>query len=532
MRMHNIPMRLLAVLALAAPAAAWSHPCFHQGTPVFCPNFPTGHPMAGQPIPDGSETTTLTSGNFRRWRLPGGTFIFIEGTMHTAFFPPVTAPPPPVVPPSPVPFGPQPPSAVREMIALGGPNATASPGGARQPKELPSLISAREEENFMDLIGGLGVTTGGEREKELRAERWARAVQREIAERGMKPGPGEDPEKFFDTMSRRLWETGALDTPTSPRSWWPGWTIAPEPQGDGAAETRDFILAAPSNTPQSRTHVIPHFFESKGRAGTEFSFDFHFTAASASGQAGIAGAGETGVEIFVFDEKPGPPKPGAPSVCPAGSCPELLSTGQKLALTLDQLAGSNAGGLKGAGFDRSTMLGYAIVTVEGGNDAETPLLLFVTNSHTSAFDLSVLGFQPEPLSHLEDRNAATGASQPSEPSVEELRFTPENSVQLVVPERIIAPLLERSANTPSPEKVARPASASAAPRDEARIALDLASTNEANRERGKTALQGVGENAKQRIVALLGRSHVSAMQALSDALHYTEVARRFARPVM
>jgi hypothetical protein len=95
MSIRSVLKGFLAALALAAPLVALGSPCFHQNQPVVCPNFPSGHPMAGQPIPDGS-VTLFTSGNSTRWRLPDGSLIFITGTTHMPFVP-ATVPPPPVV---------------------------------------------------------------------------------------------------------------------------------------------------------------------------------------------------------------------------------------------------------------------------------------------------------------------------------------------------------------------------------------------------------------------------------------------------
>jgi hypothetical protein len=80
----------------------------------------------------------------------------------------------------------------------------------------------------------------------------------------------------------------------------------------------------------------------------------------------------------------------------------LSSSTRKLSFNVDNLIDSNGGG-----FDAAVKLGFGIVVVTG-DVGPVELQGFVVNSHTSAFDLSVIGFDPEEI----DAATATAVTDP------------------------------------------------------------------------------------------------------------------------
>jgi hypothetical protein len=120
-----------------------------------------------------------------------------------------------------------------------------------------------------------------------------------------------------------------------------------------------------------------------------------FVNNSGLGGLPVSGTGNSTVKVFVFDEATGAPLKGlnGQDVCRADLCTFTLAPGEKSRFTVEKLATDNAGGLDGAGA-REVVTAYAVATVEGDGAAQTTAFAFIVNSHTSAFDLSVIGFQP------------------------------------------------------------------------------------------------------------------------------------------
>lgn len=143
----------------------------------------------------------------------------------------------------------------------------------------------------------------------------------------------------------------------------------------------------------ARTYVIPHILEKSGKANsTQYTFDTTIFATYTPGLAGIpAGAGAT-VDLYLYDQATGSPMKGAggADVCNPCTFP-LGSANRSQAINLeDQI---NAKG----GFDRPIKLGFGILVVGGQDPDGVNLQGFVVNSHTNAFDLSVFGFDPQPI---------------------------------------------------------------------------------------------------------------------------------------
>lgn len=136
---------------------------------------------------------------------------------------------------------------------------------------------------------------------------------------------------------------------------------------------------------QARTFAAPHVFDQKGRiSNTPFTFDttlfFDY--------AGTIEA-TVGMQFFGGND--------APLECDLGPMPpfsSVIPAQQSLSVSMEDIA-DPVGGFPQDGHIR---LGYGIFVVGGADPENVAIQGFVVNSHTSAFDLSVFGFEPVPIS--------------------------------------------------------------------------------------------------------------------------------------
>ncbi|MBI4969419.1 MAG: hypothetical protein HZC25_14975 [Rhodospirillales bacterium] len=112
---------------------------------------------------------------------------------------------------------------------------------------------------------------------------------------------------------------------------------------------------------------------------------------SFTGGLGGAGAQTAAIDVYLFDNAGGRPmqSPTGREVCsPCTLSPD--ASGKKARIGIDRLIGS-AGGLG------AVKTGYAVLVVQSGNADAVGLTDFVVNSHGSALDLAVFGFEPQPI---------------------------------------------------------------------------------------------------------------------------------------
>jgi hypothetical protein len=145
---------------------------------------------------------------------------------------------------------------------------------------------------------------------------------------------------------------------------------------------------------QARTFILPHVLEKSGTiSSTQYTFDTTLYATYTPGLAGLpAGSGAT-VDLYLYDDT-GAPMIGNQGTAVCAPCTFNLGTGggnapRKQAIRVDDLI-TAAGG-----FDAAVKLGFGVLVVGGQDPDGVNLQGFVVNSHTSAFDLSVFGFNPE-----------------------------------------------------------------------------------------------------------------------------------------
>ena len=144
--------------------------------------------------------------------------------------------------------------------------------------------------------------------------------------------------------------------------------------------------------PAARTYVIPHILEKSGTiSNTQFTFDTNIFMTYTPGLAGTRpGTGAT-VELYLFDQSSSTPlMNNGQAVCNPCSFP-LDTTNRFRSIRIDDLIT-----VKG-NFDKSVKLGYGVIVVGGQDPDGVNLQGFVVNAHSNPFDLSISGFEPQPI---------------------------------------------------------------------------------------------------------------------------------------
>jgi hypothetical protein len=142
-----------------------------------------------------------------------------------------------------------------------------------------------------------------------------------------------------------------------------------------------------------RAFVLPHILEKSGTINsTPYSFDTSIFATYVGGLPGSVSSNGATVKLYLYDSTSGNPLTGATGdVC--NPCNFDLSTSaRKLTINIDDLIITRGGGFGGV----PVKTGFGVVVLDG-DASNVNLESSIVNSHTSAFDLSVFGFEPQPL---------------------------------------------------------------------------------------------------------------------------------------
>ena len=156
----------------------------------------------------------------------------------------------------------------------------------------------------------------------------------------------------------------------------------------GASAGAQVARSAP---PTARTVLVPHVLEKGGVVdGTQFTFDttmFLTYSGGAPGQGSDLGAT---VETFLYDDT-GAPLRSSNGTAVCDPCSNTLGGGgpRKAKLSVNDLVEA-AGGF--GGVDK---VGFAVLVLGGADPDRVSVQGFVTQSHSSTFDLSVFGFEPQ-----------------------------------------------------------------------------------------------------------------------------------------
>ena len=144
-------------------------------------------------------------------------------------------------------------------------------------------------------------------------------------------------------------------------------------------------------SPASSFSVLPHLIETSSPTTTPYSIDSRFSALYVGGLAGLPAAdSEVNLDLYLYENSTGLPlQAAAGDVC--NLCTFVLNERSRgISQSIEQLI-NNAGG-----FDRPVKIAFGILNASG--DVGNLLLQGrVINSHASALDLSVFGFEPQHL---------------------------------------------------------------------------------------------------------------------------------------
>lgn len=205
--------------------------------------------------------------------------------------------------------------------------------------------------------------------------------------------------RFIEELARRGGVSGSA-------------AATPKPPADAPASSpfvrwieelsRRGITAEPGTAPLKpfgataggRTFVLPHVVEVSGRIDqVQNTFDTAFFTSYSAGLAAAAFPGEAAkVDVFLFDQTTGRPMTNGANEQVCNPCTLPLgdtATPRKQTVRMERLVS------RGGGFPDRTVLGFAIAVI-GADPNAVNMQGFVTNAHTSAFDLSVFGFDPQP----------------------------------------------------------------------------------------------------------------------------------------
>jgi hypothetical protein len=145
---------------------------------------------------------------------------------------------------------------------------------------------------------------------------------------------------------------------------------------------------------ESRAFVLPHVLERSGTiTDTQFTVDSTLYATYAGGLPGTVSSNGASMKLYLYDSSSGAPLTGPlGEVCNPCSF-DLSSATRKVSIRIDDLIATRGGGFGGQAWKDA--FGVAVLD---GDASNVKLQGFVVNSHTSPFDLSVFGFEPQPLS--------------------------------------------------------------------------------------------------------------------------------------
>ena len=192
---------------------------------------------------------------------------------------------------------------------------------------------------------------------------------------------------WSDHIKPRLSAEGTVNSPGNPVSWS---QLKDMPDGfvDGVDAGQD------GGDGDKRTIVIPHFFETKGAVESDpNSTDVDVKAVYRRGITGGCSVSPPifcpvgRVSLYLFDDS-GKPLEGGDAATGAGTvvcnpCTRDLGMNARTTTFSLQDLITDAGG-----FDREVKLGYGVLVVDGQDPDVVSLFAFVTNSHTSPFDLT------------------------------------------------------------------------------------------------------------------------------------------------
>jgi len=144
----------------------------------------------------------------------------------------------------------------------------------------------------------------------------------------------------------------------------------------------------------NEVRVLHHIFEKGGTIfNTQFTFDTNISMTYTGGLPGFpTGTGAT-VDLTIFDEATGLPMKTATNQDVCNPCTTVLdTTTRKRTLVVDDEIVA-----KGGFGTENLKLGFGVLVIGGTDPQGVNIQGFVINAHTSPFDLSVFGFEAQPI---------------------------------------------------------------------------------------------------------------------------------------
>jgi hypothetical protein len=141
-----------------------------------------------------------------------------------------------------------------------------------------------------------------------------------------------------------------------------------------------------------RTFILPHVLEQAGTiANTQFTFDNTINVTYAAGLGGLPAGPGASIDLYLIDSDGAGFWEGADDVYVCAPCHfDLDANNRKEIIRLESLI------LAAGGFGFTSKTGYALIEV-GGDPGAVSMRSYVTNSHTSAFDVSMAMMVPEEI---------------------------------------------------------------------------------------------------------------------------------------
>jgi hypothetical protein len=144
------------------------------------------------------------------------------------------------------------------------------------------------------------------------------------------------------------------------------------------------VVFGQASIASAKTFVLPHVLESSGKIdNTPFTFDTTIFA-TYTGSMGGGGGTETTVDFHLFNQATGLPMNANGNL---GTL-ELSTSNPSASRTIEDCIDPPTG----------IKLGFGIIVVGGADSDNVNLQGSIVNSHTGPLDLSVFGFEPQPIS--------------------------------------------------------------------------------------------------------------------------------------
>ena len=145
---------------------------------------------------------------------------------------------------------------------------------------------------------------------------------------------------------------------------------------------------------QAKTFVLPHILDSTGSvaANSPYAYDTTIWATYTGGLANVPAGGGATIHVYLYDLTGGALlKNNGTNICGPCDIPVGGTAPRKVKVAMDALISATGA------WDSTVKAGFALVTVDGADPDGVNLQALIINTHTNNLDLSVFGFEPQPV---------------------------------------------------------------------------------------------------------------------------------------